>query len=273
MDYLDVTLSHLSMKNPIIRSLENGASLHEIESLVSKNPTFFEKSDYRPVPRIVAVVCTQLVSLSEEYRKILLYLLNRPDIDPNEPSKFGTPALHNAIQNRNIPVLTLMTSHPRVNINVTNQKGETALKVALRDPKYWQYHAHLLLTRPEINVTQVDFQGNSALHVAARSQSDRWYPWQEIFELLFQRADLNVNQPNKKGETAFHLAVKKNGIQLVKYFLHQGLHFNLKNLRGETPLMQAQRLGLTQISNELAQIYPSILLRDHPLILASVLFG
>ena len=79
------------------------------------------------------------------------------------------PNLGNAARTGNTTVLKWLLKHPGVNINSTNNEGDTAL--ALAAGKGQPERLKKLLTHPDINVNTVNSQGMRPLNSASQQQA------------------------------------------------------------------------------------------------------
>ena len=79
------------------------------------------------------------------------------------------PNLGNAARTGNTTVLKWLLKHPGVNINSTNNEGDTALVLAAG--KNCPERVKKLLTHPHINVNTVNNQGMRPLNIAIQQQA------------------------------------------------------------------------------------------------------
>ena len=88
--------------------------------------------------------------------------------------------------------------------------------------------------------------GNSPLHYVVQNQKMAAEQRKEMCELLLtQSADVNIE--NLKGQTPLHSAVRVGDVSIVKLLIKKGANVNAKDKSGRTPLSLAEREGHTEI--------------------------
>ncbi|MBD2757285.1 ankyrin repeat domain-containing protein [Spirosoma validum] len=163
--------------------------------------------------------------------EIIQHFLDK-GVDVNQADEEGNTTFMNAAaSNRDVAVLEMLI--PKVkNINQPNQKGATALAMAVRgnSPEVTTY---LLTKGADINVT--DKNGDNLTAYLVQSRPDDF----EAKLKLLQDKGLDVKAPQKNGNTLYHLAVAKNDLSLVKRLESLQIDVNARNKEGITALHKA----------------------------------
>ena len=173
--------------------------------------------------------------------EIIRHFLDK-GVDVNQADDEGNTVFMNATaSNRDITVLDLLL--PKVkNINQGNQKGVTALAMAVKSnsPEVVSY---LLTKGADINATDKNGDNLAAYLVQAYSSNG---PRAEEFDAklkLLQDKGLDIKAPQKNGNTLYHLAVTKNDLSLVKRLEPLQIDVNSKNKEGITALHKAAMIS------------------------------
>ena len=181
--------------------------------------------------------------------------------------KFGNTYLHQAIlqkggyfDDNDVEMVKWLCE--RVNVNVQDNKGRTALHLALK------YHRKdiipFLLAVPNIDLTLTDAHGMTCLHYACKFNIlineehensakviDYYY---EVVMELFNKPDIGINAKNDAGKTAFHYACKYSNESFIRLFLsyHEEhcINLNEEDYVGNTP----ERILLSRNSVELRDL-------------------
>ncbi|QHV96993.1 ankyrin repeat domain-containing protein [Spirosoma endbachense] len=169
--------------------------------------------------------------------EIIQYFLAK-GVDVNQADEEGNTAFMNAAAaNRDITVLEILQPNVK-NINQSNQKGATALALAVRgnSPEVIGY---LLNKGADVNVT--DKNGDNLAAYLVQSYAGNG-PRADEFDAklkLIQDKGLDLKAPQKNGNTLYHLAVAKNDLSLVKRLEPLQIDVNSKNKEGITALHKA----------------------------------
>jgi ankyrin repeat protein len=119
-----------------------------------------------------------------------------------------------------------------INANAKNEKGETALTIALQNAE--TPLIKLLVEKADINMR--DDLGNSPIHLALKKNED-------IFKLLLEKnADVNVPgriDSKTTDQTVLYVAVSRADEDLVKKLLERGADPNKADSQGSLPLVEA----------------------------------
>ncbi|WP_138994919.1 ankyrin repeat domain-containing protein [Larkinella sp. C7] len=167
--------------------------------------------------------------------EIIQYFLAK-GVDVNQADDEGNTVFMNAAAaNRDLAVLEML--QPKVkNINQSNQKGVTALAMAVRgnSPEVVNY-----LLGKGADVKATDKTGDNLLAYLVQSyNATRTEEFDAKLKLL-QDKGLDVKAPQQNGNTLYHLAVTKNDLPLVKRLEALQIDVNSKNKEGITALHKA----------------------------------
>lgn len=185
--------------------------------------------------------------------------------------KDGVPAIVCAVRAGYPEVVMLLTENPKMNINAEDDKGETALYVAVtqgnasiiknilkrddaditKKPYASQNSVfqiavlngdyplvHHLGKYDKINVNAQDEYGKTPLHYASKMKNA------DMFRFLLFHPKTNVNIQDNEGKTALYEAAEKGKQEYVHYLLlHPDINPNIQDREGNTPLHIATLLG------------------------------
>jgi ankyrin repeat protein len=184
-------------------------------------------------------------------------------VDVNQADEEGnTPFMNAAASNRDMTVLEMLTPNVK-NINQGNQKGVTALAMAVRgnSPEVVEY---LVDKGADINVTDKTGDNLAAYLIQGyrpgspgmggpgqaspgqggppQGASGQGSPRSDDFGAklaLLQQKGLDVKAPQKNGNTLYHLAVAKNDLSLVRKLEPLQIDVNARDKEGLTALHKA----------------------------------
>jgi len=223
-----------------------------------------------PLYQYLETLNVKPTALSKTGENVLHYVVRKPNqgeiinyfiskgVDVNKADDEGNTVLMNAAAtNRDTAIIGLLLPRTKL-INQTNQKGESALAMAVRSnsPEVVAY-----LISKGADVKTADKKGNNLAYYLMESyraqngmaaqgvgrpngQGERpaSAPRQDDFEAklnLLKDKGLNVAAPQKNGNTLYHLAIAKNDISLLKRLEPLGIDINAKNTEGLTALHKA----------------------------------
>ncbi|XP_017788869.1 PREDICTED: ankyrin repeat and death domain-containing protein 1A-like [Habropoda laboriosa] len=182
----------------------------------------------------------------------------------------GATALHHAASAGHPIMITALSSVPRIELNATDNKGQTPMHCACAEE---HLEAVEVLIELGANVDAQDNEGNTPLHVATRTRHTA------IAQLLL-KATTNIeltdemgftplhvaasqgckgildsmiqhgaalNKQCKYGNTPLHLACQNNEIETVEILINKGVDLNCLNSRLESPIHIAAEMGHTDI--------------------------
>lgn len=121
------------------------------------------------------------------------------------------------------------------NVNETNQYGENALHLAVKNRS--SSIATTLLSS-NINLSQKDNNGNNPFMLAAAEGS------LNIIETMFQKGNPSCTAENIYGQNVFHIAIENNNTEVVEYLIkNPNCHhyLNSTDMYGNTPLHLAAK--------------------------------
>lgn len=199
------------------------------------------------------------MALNTNKIKIIKILLNAPTIDPNNYPPNSSPPLHWTIINGKWECLKLLLSHPKININVLDENGNTSLFAAIHS-YFTTLSIEKMLLNNKLDITIANKEGNTILHHVCRSDSFLvWLP------LLLIAKNCPVNAQNKQNNTPLHLACHNNAFQTVKAILasEHSVKLELCNLKKKSAFDIALDKGfykiislfLNKYANKLIQVY------------------
>jgi uncharacterized protein len=163
--------------------------------------------------------------------------------DPNTPSPKGDIALVLAMKEEAPKVAAVLLAHPKLQIDATNQAGETALMMAaLRGSEEWV----LRLIRSGAQVNRV---GWTPLHYAASGAETKL-----VALLLDKGADIEAPSPN--GTTALMMAARYGAQDSALLLLTRGAKARTKNMAGLDAVEFARGAGRDKLVKQLEQAAP-----------------
>ena len=150
--------------------------------------------------------------------KVVSSLLNR-GFDPNTVNLDAEPALILALREGSIKTFEVLAKHPKINLNVRNQHGESALMLACIKGNLPM--ARLLIKRE----ADINHPGWTALHYAASGGHA------EIIRLLLdESAYIDAESPN--GTTPLMMAARYGNSKAVQLLIDEGSDIQIKNQLG-----------------------------------------
>lgn len=159
---------------------------------------------------------------------------NTVEEDVNKRDSFGNTPLHQCCYNGHGEVVMRMLQKPNIEIDATNDEGETPLCIAVKENNL--YITELLLNAGA-DANKKDDDGQSLLHMAAKQRK------LHMADALIRKG-ADVNCQNKYGETPLICAVRvqdgtKGSIDITKRLLENGADVNRTNMWGKTALFYA----------------------------------
>ncbi|KAJ7582108.1 ankyrin repeat-containing domain protein [Mycena floridula] len=170
------------------------------------------------------------------------FLLQLPGIIPDlkDTMESRTPLSYAAGKGETETMRILMQRND-VDPNSQDKHGRTPLHYALQT-EFWQYAGDsvtLLLTHPNIQPDCPDYTGRTPLSYAAAK-----YDRSKIVALLAQREDVDINSQDVYGRTPLSYASEEGCVDAALHLLNlPGIHANLADRRGITPLMYSAMSG------------------------------
>lgn len=161
--------------------------------------------------------------------------------DPNTRDPQGQMGLFLALRDQSLKVAEVLAVHPAVQVDASNQTGETALMMAaLRGHLDW---CQRLVARG----AAVDRQGWTPLHYAAAGPSADVVGW-----LLQQRAAIEARSPN--GTTPLMMAAKYGSESSTEELLRRGANPSLRNQQGMNAAAFARSVGRDSLAARLDRV-------------------
>lgn len=154
--------------------------------------------------------------------KVVEFLLQHNDINPNLLDQDGNQALHYAAEEGFLEILNLLLLKT-ANLNKRNLEGKTALHLAVENEKTELVKA---LLKQQANFLLHDKNGGLPIHYAILNKNI------ELIELL-------INLEDEEGKTALHLAVENDEFIWTKHLLKNGANANLADREQFLPIHYA----------------------------------
>ena len=147
-----------------------------------------------------------------------------------------------------VPLSTKILNYPGVDVNITDNHGNTPLHLATgfgTEMCYWVWELIFLdkvgdvfPERKELKINAQNNDGMTPLHYAAKLGRDK------CTDYLLRRTDIDLNIKDNRGNTPLHEAAKNGHTESVKFLLaHEDINPNLRNAAGFTPLQLALQGG------------------------------
>ncbi|OHT16196.1 putative 26S proteasome regulatory subunit p28 [Tritrichomonas foetus] len=133
--------------------------------------------------------------------------------------------LHLACQNRSLEAVQTLLSYKSLNINETDQAGQTCLMISVKLNLLEM--TKLLLKFPGIDVNISDKNNQNVLHIACNT-----YNSIEIVKLLLNQKEIEINHRDKENNPPLFYAFEENQKNIVQLLIKQpniDLNINSKN--------------------------------------------
>lgn len=193
-----------------------------------------------------------LLASKPNQTEIINYFLSK-GVDLNKADNEGNTPLMVAASARDTAALELLLPIVK-NTNLQNQKGESALTMAI---KSGTPEAATLLLNKGADVKVLDKDGNNLGFYLIQSYRPQMgetgrnpvsvnVPKQDPFAAktkLLQDKGLNLATPQKDGSTLYHVAIIKNDLNLLKKIADLNMDVNAKNKDGLTVLHKAAMIS------------------------------
>lgn len=182
-----------------------------------------------------------LASKNNFFEIVKLLLDKDTNLQLRDKDLSGNNALFYAIDGYSINIVKYLLNNykNKININETNNNGQTALFVAA---KKGSTKLTKLLIENGANVNHVNNEGSTPLHAAVFNRTSN----PALIDFLIDKG-ANINAQTNDGYTPLFYAVIMGKVNDVKTLLKHGANATLTNNSGETPLMYTQGSGNTAI--------------------------
>jgi ankyrin repeat protein len=162
------------------------------------------------------------IALQNDQVKVVSSLLSR-GFDPNTVNLKAEPALLNALNVGALSSAEVLIRHPRINVNVRNDHGETALMLTCL--KGHVSLAKLLISRQ----ADINHPGWTPLHYAATGGHV------ELIQILLdESAYIDADSPN--GTTPLMMAARYGSAKATQLLIEEGADLQTKNQLGLSAL-------------------------------------
>ena len=162
------------------------------------------------------------IAIKNDEVKVISSLFVR-GFDPNTVDLTGEPAILNTLRHGSLKSLELIAKQPKVNLNVRNSHGESALMLLCLKGELEL--AKMLIKRD----ADINHPGWTPLHYAATGGHTA------IIQLLLEEsAYIDAESPN--GTTPLMMAARYGNEKAVQLLINEGADLTLKNQLGLTAL-------------------------------------
>ena len=169
------------------------------------------------------------------YLAIVSLLLGQPRVDPNLKDYSGQTALFKAANGGHYEVSELLLQQKGIQPDAVANDGFTPLLQAI----FGRHHkvVKLLLERADVNPNLRDTTYNQTPLWMASTAGD------EILRMFLQRKDVEINGQSRWGETPLYQAIQRNHLSAAKMLLEAGADPNISTNVHTTPLSWAAAEG------------------------------
>ena len=173
-------------------------------------------------------------------------LLCQPNIDLNGWSTQCQPPILIALEYQRHDILKIFLQDPRIDIQISNGRGYTALHLAIIYDDLVSFM--MLLNHPQININHVDKVGNSPLLLAAMTYDALDSRRDTIFDILVSHPNILVNMQDRKGRSVlWHAANTGNKRLILNLAQLPDLEPGVSDENGVAPLEQARKRGHLEV--------------------------
>ncbi|KAK2174571.1 hypothetical protein NP493_794g01007 [Ridgeia piscesae] len=168
------------------------------------------------------------------------------NVNVNAQDAEGKTALHIAIENQHHMIISLLMSHPSINLSLQDKQGLTPFAVAMTTKN--NKAAEEILAREPLAAEQFDPRGRNFLHIAIQ-KSDI----ESVLFLLSVHANVNSCLQDSSRLSPLHIAVKVGAEIIVRNLLLAGAQVNDLTTHKQTVLHVAASCDHAVICSVLLQ--------------------
>ena len=151
----------------------------------------------------------------------------------NVTDQNGDTALTSAAARGDVQIINVLLKGG-ADVNAKGRNGWPAALLALEEDRHDA--AEVLLSQPNVDLKAQSPEGMNALMLAV------WHPQTDLVRKLIQRGS-DLNHQDKDGDTAVHGAAWTGNMEILPMLLDAGANPNLQNKIGGTALMWAASYG------------------------------
>jgi ankyrin repeat protein len=173
-------------------------------------------------------------------------MLRRHNTDVNGRSPKAQPPIRIALEYQQYETLRILLKDPRLNIDIQDGRGYTALHLAViyDDPIAVQ----ILLDHTHIDVNHLDFTGSNALLLAVTAYDGLDPKRNKVIDLLISNPKILVNKRDQRGRSVLWHAANAGNKRLIYQLAQlQDLEPGVPDNDGVSPVDQARRRGDIEI--------------------------
>jgi ankyrin repeat protein len=233
-------------KNKFINEFSEG--IDELNGYISRNnvsnvktflKSFRYSINYFDIPVLVPELNKDISKyeyiISKKYKKenplmkavgmnhpeIVQVLLQHEEINVNVQDEKGDTALIWAAEKGRTEVVKRLLKHPLIDVNVQDNIGQTALMLSVYKRKKIPILEIVkeLLKRKEIDVNLQNRNGNTALILT--NYASNTYHREQVVEELLEHDEIDVNVQNKDGDTALMVATKERNWGVLSQIVYR----------------------------------------------------
>ncbi|XP_025091346.1 rabankyrin-5-like isoform X2 [Pomacea canaliculata] len=178
--------------------------------------------------------------------ELVVQCLMEHNANVNQQDAEGKTPIHLAIENQHPVIISLLLSHPSLNLTLKDKHGSTPFVAAMmtRNNKA----AQAILDREPTAAEQVDQRGRNFLHTAIQKTDI-----ESVLFLISVHANVNSRTQDAHHLSPLHLAVMAGSEIIVRNLLLAGASVNEKTKTGETALHLAAARDHTLIVSILVE--------------------
>ncbi|KAL5017224.1 hypothetical protein ScPMuIL_006813 [Solemya velum] len=161
--------------------------------------------------------------------ELIVQCLMEYNADVNIQDIDGKTSIHVAIENQHPVIISLLLSHPGLDLTIRDKQGLTPFAAAMMTKN--NKAAQAILNREPTAAEQVDNRGRNFLHLAIQKCDI-----ESVLFLISVHANVNSTVQDNQRLSPLHLAVLAGSEMIVRNLMLAGAIVNVKNARSETAL-------------------------------------